>query len=59
MLRIIRPDLLCALVGFALGTAALLLSQDAIAHAPPPAAAQTDILDQAPPAPMPAHARAS
>ena len=38
MLRIIRPDLLCGLCGFLLGTAALLLNCQATANPPPPAA---------------------
>jgi hypothetical protein len=44
MLRMLQPDLLCALAGFALGAAALM------AHAsiatPPPAPVRTDILAQ-------------
>ncbi len=45
MLRLFRPDLLCGLGGFALGSAALLLSHGAAAS-PPPLPAQTNILTQ-------------
>jgi hypothetical protein len=45
MLRLFRPDLLCGLGGFALGSAALLLSHGAAASPPPPPA-QTNILPQ-------------
>jgi hypothetical protein len=44
MLRLFRPDLLCGLGGFTLGSAALLLSHGAVASPPPPA--QTNILPQ-------------
>lgn len=45
MLRLFRPDLLCGLGGFALGSAAFLLSHGAAASTPPPIA-QTSILTQ-------------
>jgi len=44
MLRMLRPDLLCGLGGFALGAAALLLGQGAIAGTAPAPVAHTDIL---------------
>jgi len=44
MLRIIRPDLLCGLGGFLLGTAALLLNCQATANPPPPAPADSPVL---------------
>jgi len=44
MLRVLRPDLLCALAGFLLGAAALLMTHRAAASAPPPPPAHTDIL---------------
>ena len=61
MLRMLRPDLLCGLGGFVLGTAALLLTHGAAARAPSPAPTHTDILAQTAPAAGPAlprpHAR--
>jgi hypothetical protein len=44
VLRIIRPDLLCGLGGFMLGTAALLLNYQAAASPPPPAPADNQVL---------------
>jgi hypothetical protein len=58
MLRMLRPDLLCGLGGFVLGTAALLLTHEAAASTPPPPPARTDILALAAPAPGPAQPRA-
>lgn len=60
MLRVIRPDLLCGLGGFALGAAALLLTHGTAASAPPPPPERTDILSLAATTPSPArHADAS
>ena len=53
MLRILKPDLLCGLGGFAMGAAALLLVHPAPASPPP---ARTDILALAAVAPSPHHA---
>lgn len=55
MLRMIRPDLLCGLSGFALGAAALLFVHPS---APRPAPApRTDILSLVAAAPPSHHAR--
>ncbi len=55
MLRILRPDLLCGLGGFALGAVALLVIHPT---APRPAPApRTDILALVAGAPAPHHAR--
>ena len=55
MLRLLRPDLLCGLGGFALGAAALLLIHPT---APTPAPApRTDILALAANTPSSHHAR--
>ena len=54
MLRLFQPDLLCALLGFALGAAVLVAH--ASVTAPPPAPVHTDILAQTAPATQGHHA---
>jgi len=55
MLRMLKPDLLCGLGGFVLGTAALLLLHPATPSPVPPT--RTDILALAVAGPSPHHAR--